>query len=290
MEVSDHIIVLDAGAPIATGLPGEIQVNEQVRKAYLGTGQIIERARKTPLPEKAEIMLKVSGLRAGYGAAPVLQDVTIEVSTGEFIAVLGANGAGKSTLMRSLSGLHRPIEGKVLFIGKDITTWEAHRVSGAGLVLVPEGRQVFPELGVIDNIALGAYTRHDFDDVTEIEAMLERFPSLRKRQTSRAGLLSGGEQQMLSIARGLVARPQVIMLDEPSLGLAPALIEDLFSVLAELRDEGRTILLVDQMAGLALSVADRGYVLESGVVVHEGAAADLKTDKAIEQAYLGSNV
>jgi len=287
MEVSDHIIVLDAGTPIATGLPGEIQANEQVREAYLGTGEIIERARKAPLPEDAKVLLKVGGLRAGYGAAPVLQDLTIEVSTGEFIAVLGANGAGKSTLMRSLSGLHRPIEGTVLFIGKDITTWEAHRVSKAGLVLVPEGRQVFPELGVIDNIRLGAYTRRDFDDVTEVEAMLERFPSLRKRQTSRAGLLSGGEQQMLSIARGLVARPQVIMLDEPSLGLAPALIEDLFSVLAELRDEGRTILLVDQMAGLALSVADRGYVLESGVVVHEGNAAELMNDKSIEQAYLG---
>jgi len=289
MEVSDHIVVLDAGKPIANGLPDEIRQNEQVREAYLGTGEVIERFRKTALPEAAKPMLSAINLEANYGAAPVLQKLNIEVNEGEFVAVLGANGAGKSTLMRSLSGLHRPIDGKVLFIGQDITSWQAHEVSGTGLVLVPEGRQVFPELGVLDNIRLGAYGRDDFDDAAEVEDMLNRFPALRKRQTSRAGLLSGGEQQMLAIARGLVAHPKVIMLDEPSLGLAPALIEDLFSVLAELRDEGRTILLVDQMAGLALSVADRGYVLESGAVVHEGTAAELTSDKSIEQAYLGGS-
>jgi ABC-type branched-subunit amino acid transport system ATPase component/ABC-type branched-subunit amino acid transport system permease subunit len=287
MEVSDHIVVLDAGAPIAAGKPTAIRKNKKVREAYLGTGEVIDRARKAALPETSEIMLGVGGLNAGYGAAPVLQNVDITVGEGEFVAVLGANGAGKSTLMRALSGLHRPIEGNVLFIGKDITTWHAHRVAKQGLVLVPEGRQVFPELGVIDNIQLGAYARDDFDAEAETQAILDRFPALRQRQSSRAGLLSGGEQQMLAIARGLVAKPKVIMLDEPSLGLAPGLIEDLFSVLAELRDEGRTILLVDQMAALALSVADRGYVLESGRVVHEGVAEELKDDKSIEQAYLG---
>lgn len=287
MDASDHIVVLDAGTQIAAGLPEEIQADKRVQEAYLGLGEVIERARKTALPENTAPVLVANNLQAGYGAAPVLQKLNIQVNQGEFVAVLGANGAGKSTLMRSISGLHRPIGGKILFIGKDITTWEAHQVSGAGLVLVPEGRQVFPELGVLDNIRLGAYGRDDFDDVAEVEEMLNKFPALRKRQTSRAGLLSGGEQQMLAIARGLVARPEVIMLDEPSLGLAPALIEDLFSVLSELRDEGRTILLVDQMAALALSVADRGYVLESGAVVHEGTAADLKADERIEQAYLG---
>ncbi len=287
MDASDHIVVLDAGTQIAAGLPDEIKTDKRVQEAYLGLGEVIERARKKVLPENTAPVLVVNNLQAGYGAAPVLQKLNIQVNEGEFVAVLGANGAGKSTLMRSISGLHRPIEGKVLFIGKDITTWEAHQVSDAGLVLVPEGRQVFPELGVLDNIRLGAYGRDDFDDEVEVEEMLNKFPALRKRQTSRAGLLSGGEQQMLAIARGLVARPEVIMLDEPSLGLAPALIEDLFSVLSELRDEGRTILLVDQMAALALSVADRGYVLESGAVVHEGTAADLKADERIEQAYLG---
>lgn len=289
MEVSDHIVVLDAGTPIAAGLPDEIRTNKQVQEAYLGSGAVIERIRKTALPENTKPILIASDLQAGYGAAPVLQKINIQVNEGEFVAVLGANGAGKSTLMHSLSGLHRPINGKVLFIGQDITTWHAHNVSGTGLVLVPEGRQVFPELGVIDNIRLGAYSRDDFDDETEINNMLDRFPALRKRQDSRAGLLSGGEQQMLAIARGLVARPKVIMLDEPSLGLAPALIEDLFTVLAELRDEGLTILLVDQMAALALSVADRGYVLESGKVIHEGTAAELKAEELIEQAYLGGS-
>ncbi|HEC90725.1 MAG TPA: ATP-binding cassette domain-containing protein [Alphaproteobacteria bacterium] len=287
MEVSDHIVVLDAGTPIAAGRPGEIRNNDLVRKAYLGTGEVIERARNTALAGTGDIMLSVGDLSAGYGAAPVLKNVNIQVGKGEFVAVLGANGAGKSTLMRSLSGLHRPVDGNVLFIGEDITTWQAHKIAGKGLVLVPEGRQVFPELSVVDNIRLGAYSRDDYDDGSETEEMLDRFPALRRRRESRAGLLSGGEQQMLAIARGLVARPKVIMLDEPSLGLAPALIEDLFSVLAELRDEGRTILLVDQMAGMALSVADRGYVLESGRVVHEGPAADLKNDKTVEQAYLG---
>ncbi|MDA7948204.1 MAG: branched-chain amino acid ABC transporter ATP-binding protein/permease [Hyphomicrobiaceae bacterium] len=287
MEVSDHIIVLDAGAPIAAGRPAAIRKNKKVREAYLGTGEVIDRARQTAIPEADRPVLDISQLVAGYGAAPVLQDIDLKVGEGEFVTVLGANGAGKSTLMRALSGLHRPVEGRILFIGDDITSWNAYRVARRGLVLVPEGRQVFPELGVDDNIRLGAYARDDFDDAAELEEMLDRFPALRQRRTSRAGLLSGGEQQMLAIARGLVARPDVIMLDEPSLGLAPALIEDLFSVLAELRDEERTILLVDQMAALALSVADRGYVLESGRVVHQGSAKDLKKDKSVEQAYLG---
>ncbi len=155
------------------------------------------------------------------------------------------------------------------------------------LVLVPEGRQVFPELSVVDNILLGGFARRGFDAGAEIERMLTRFPALRARRDNRAGLLSGGEQQMLAIARGLVAGPKVLMLDEPSLGLAPVLINDLYAVLAELRDEGLTILLVDQMAALALSVADRGYVIESGRVVHEGSAEDIRNEPALERAYLG---
>jgi len=286
MDVSDHIVVLDAGTPIASGLPAKIRKDKKVREAYLGTGEVIDRTRKAPAAREGELMLGTKDVSAGYGAAPVLNDVNITVNEGEFVAVLGANGAGKSTLMRALSGLHRPVSGEVLFIGGDITSWQAHRVAGKGLVLVPEGRQVFPELSVVDNIRLGAYSRPAYDDA-EVEALMDRFPALRQRRDSRAGLLSGGEQQMLAIARGLIAKPKVIMFDEPSLGLAPALIEELFSVLAELRDEGRTILLVDQMAALALSVADRGYVLESGRVVHQGTAKALKKDKSVEQAYLG---
>ncbi len=157
-----------------------------------------------------------------------------------------------------------------------------------GYFLVPEGRQVFPELTVLENIRLGAYSRKDFDADKEVEEMLERFPALRARQNSRAGLLSGGEQQMLAVARGLIARPRILLLDEPSLGLAPVIVNTLFSVLADLRDEGITILLVDQMAGLALSVADRGYVLQSGKVVHDGPAAAMQNDPEIEKAYLGT--
>jgi ABC-type branched-subunit amino acid transport system ATPase component len=189
--------------------------------------------------------------------------------------------------MRALSGLHRPIDGTVMLLGNNITTYPAHGIAGAGLVLVPEGRQVFPELSVVDNILLGGFARTDFDAAAEVERMLTRFPALRERRNNRAGLLSGGEQQMLAIARGLVAGPKVLMLDEPSLGLAPVLINDLYAVLAELRDEGMTILLVDQMAALALSVADRGYVIESGRVILEGSAEDIRNEPALERAYLG---
>jgi ABC-type branched-subunit amino acid transport system ATPase component len=212
--------------------------------------------------------------------------VDLALDSGELVAVLGANGAGKSTLMRSLSGTLRPIDGEILFAGREVGTLAAHRVAGKGLVLVPEGRQVFPELSVIDNLRLGAYSRTDCTP-QEVSAMLARFPTIERRKHNRAGLLSGGEQQMLAIARGLIAKPKVLLLDEPSLGLAPALIGELFHVLTDLRDQGMTILLVDQMAALALSVADRGYVIESGAIVHAGAAHELRDDPALERAYLG---
>jgi branched-chain amino acid transport system ATP-binding protein len=203
------------------------------------------------------------------------------------VGVLGANGAGKSTLMSALSGLNRPIGGRVLFLGRRIESNSTNRIVGAGLVLVPEGRQVFPELSVIDNIRLGAYARGATDAEAMSERLLERFPQLKPRRHQRAGLLSGGEQQMLAIARGLIARPAVLMLDEPSLGLAPMLVESLYDLLADLRDEGTTILLVDQMAALALSVADRAYVLQSGTIRQGGSAAELRSDPAVSQAYLG---
>jgi branched-chain amino acid transport system ATP-binding protein len=170
---------------------------------------------------------------------------------------------------------------------RNVTRLEAHRIAASGLALVPEGRQVFPELTVYDNLVLGANSRGDADHEAEIETLLERFPRLRERLHGRAGLLSGGEQQMLSIARGLMAKPRILLLDEPSLGLAPSMINELFEILAELRDEGTTILLVDQMAALALALADRGYVLESGRVVRAGAASALAQDPELEAAYLG---
>jgi ABC-type branched-subunit amino acid transport system ATPase component len=202
--------------------------------------------------------------------------------------VLGANGAGKSTLMRALSGLLRPVGGTIALAGEDIARLPAHRIVARGLVLVPEGRQVFPELSVLDNLRLGAFRRKDAS-AADIEAMLERFPRLRERLHQRAGLLSGGEQQMLAIARGLMGRPRLLLLDEPSLGLAPAVINDLFAALDRLRRESATILLVDQMSGLALALADRAYVLDSGRIAASGPADAIARDGALEKAYLGLN-
>jgi branched-chain amino acid transport system ATP-binding protein len=287
MGISDHIYVLDAGRRIADGPPASVRANADVRKAYLGESDFVGRSRSDAWRPGEEAVLGVENLTASFGAAPVLEGIELSVHDGEMVAVLGANGAGKSTLMRTVAGLHSPDEGSVLFLGRNITSFATSRIAGDGLVLVPEGRQVFPELSVVDNIRLGAYARRDFNVETGVEEMLNRFPKLRERAGNRAGLLSGGEQQMLAIARGLVAGPKILMLDEPSLGLAPQLINELFEVLAQLRDEGITILLVDQMASLALAVADRGYILESGRVVHEGSAREIQEDPALERAYLG---
>jgi ABC-type branched-subunit amino acid transport system ATPase component len=189
--------------------------------------------------------------------------------------------------MRAVAGLLRPVNGAIVLDNKRVDSLPAHRIAASGVALVPEGRQVFPELSVLDNILLGAHTRREVDRERELAALLRRFPRLRERLASRAGLLSGGEQQMLAIARGLMAKPRILLLDEPSLGLAPAIVMELFDVLAELRDAGITILLVDQMATLALAVADRGYVLESGHIVRHDTADALVRDPALEAAYLG---
>jgi branched-chain amino acid transport system ATP-binding protein len=230
-------------------------------------------------------LLQIGRLGAGYGAEPVLKDIDLRVDKGEMVAVLGANGAGKSTLMRAIAGLHRPVSGEIALDGRDLAREPAHRVVRNGAVLVPEGRQVFPELSVLDNLALGAFSRKTWERA-EIDAMLERFPRLRARLHQRAGLLSGGEQQMLAIARGLMARPRLLLLDEPSLGLAPQVANDLFAALDRLRAEAVTILLVDQMAGLALALADRAYVIEGGRIVASGPAAQIAADGALEKAYL----
>jgi ABC-type branched-subunit amino acid transport system ATPase component len=233
-------------------------------------------------------VLSVDRLGAGYGAVNVLRDVDLTLEQGGFIAVLGANGAGKSTLMRALSGLSRPVSGTIRLDQDAIEALPANQIAARGLVLVPEGRQVFPELSVVDNLRLGAYARDSGNTEQQVQVFLDRFPQLQARRNQRAGLLSGGEQQMLAIARGLMARPRVLMLDEPSLGLAPKLVEGLYDLLADLRDEGVTILLVDQTAAMALSVADRAYVLQSGAVAHSGLATELSADAALAQAYLGT--
>jgi ABC-type branched-subunit amino acid transport system ATPase component/ABC-type branched-subunit amino acid transport system permease subunit len=287
MGISDHIVVLDAGKPIAAGTPNVIRHDPKVLAAYLGAAETRVRARLAPWDGPRDAVLTAIDLIAGYGAAPVLQKVNIEVRPGEMVALIGANGAGKSTLMRSVAGLLRPVEGDIILDNSRIERSEAHRIAARGLALVPEGRQVFPELTVYDNLELGANTRGGVDYEAEIAALLTRFPRLRERLHNRAGLLSGGEQQMLAIARGLMAKPRILLLDEPSLGLAPAMINELFDILADLRDEGITILLVDQMAVLALALADRGYVIDSGTIVREDTAVALANDPDVEAAYLG---
>jgi len=288
MGISDTVIVLDAGVVIAAGAPAQVQRDPAVRKAYLGEEAARPVGARTARPA-GEPYLEVGKLHAGYGAEPVLKGVDLQVREREVVAVLGANGAGKSTLMRAIAGLLRPVSGAIAFGGEEVAWLPAHRIAARGVALVPEGRQVFPELSVQHNLELGAYTRGARTDKqisADMAALLERFPRLRERLQQRAGLLSGGEQQMLALARGLMARPKLLLLDEPSLGLAPAVINDLFAALDRLRLESATILLVDQMAGLALGLADRAYVIEGGRIVAAGAASEIARTGALEKAYL----
>ena len=287
MGISDRILAMDAGEPIAFDTPTAIQGNARVIAAYLGEGTLKVDARALEHEPGAMDRLIARDLCAGYGAADVLQSVSLRVGQGEMVALLGANGAGKSTFLRTVAGLMAPTSGRVILDDTPIGGLSPHQIVDRGLALVPEGRQVFPELSVIHNIELGAHRRTERPQPGELEALLTRFPRLRDRLHSPAGLLSGGEQQMMAIARGLMAQPRLLLLDEPSLGLAPAMVEELYAILAELRDEGITILLVDQMASLALGAADRGYILEQGRIVAEGAARDLLNDDALIAAYLG---
>jgi branched-chain amino acid transport system ATP-binding protein len=283
MSISDEIVVLDAGRRIAAGAPAVVRSDPAVKAAYLGTATLTR-----PAPSRAAwpTLLDVRELGAGYGPLAVLDQVGLQVDRGETIAVLGPNGAGKSTLMKALSGLIRPVKGTIGFGGAELVRLPAHLVARAGLILVPEGRQVFPQLTVAENLRLGATRRSDFE-LAEIETMLDRFPRLRPRLHTAAGLLSGGEQQMLAVARGLLARPDMLLLDEPSLGLAPAVAAELFGQFMRLRDEGMTLLIVDQMADHVLAIADRGYVLGGGSVVAQGRAAELR-GATLDDAYLGA--
>jgi branched-chain amino acid transport system ATP-binding protein len=232
-------------------------------------------------------MLRVENLHTYYGAIAALKGISLHVPPGKVIALVGANGAGKSTTLNSISGLVQPRSGKIFFKEQDITGWRADSVASLGLVQVPEGRQILAPLSVEENLLLGAYTRRDRAAHKDLIKIYQRFPRLEERRNQLAGLLSGGEQQMLAIGRALMARPQLLMMDEPSLGLAPLIVQEVFNIIGELKEQGSTILLVEQNARKALQIADYAYVLEGGEVVKEGPAAELKDDPRIVEAYLG---
>jgi branched-chain amino acid transport system ATP-binding protein len=233
--------------------------------------------------------LQVEQLAVNYGAVQAVQDVSLEVGEGEIVTLIGANGAGKTTVLNTLSGLQRPRSGGARFGELDLAKASPQQIVRAGLVQVPEGREILSRLSVEDNLLLGGWTRADRAAVGQaVEDMMTRFPILRERRRLAAGLLSGGEQQMLAIARAMIGRPRLLLLDEPSLGLAPQLAEDIFALVQFLREEGTTILLVEQNARRALELADRAYVIETGRVVLSGPAAQLRHDPDVQAAYLGT--
>ena len=233
-------------------------------------------------------MLELKGVEVRYGEVQALHGVSIRVDAGETVVLVGANGAGKSTTLRAISSLVPCTKGEIIFDGQRIDKLAAHRLVQLGVIHVPEGRQVFPQMTVSENLYLGAYFCHDSKERNRrLDRVLRLFPILSTRRHQSAGTLSGGEQQMLAIGRGLMANPRLLMLDEPSLGLAPALVDGIFDVLIELNREGTTLLLVEQNANVALSIADRGYVLETGTIVKQGMAGDLLDDEEVRQAYLG---
>jgi branched-chain amino acid transport system ATP-binding protein len=233
-------------------------------------------------------LLRLDGLRAGYGPIEALRGLDLEVREGELVCLLGANGAGKSSTLRAISGLLRARSGRIVFDGREIQTLEPSEILRAGIAHCPEGRRVFPHLTVEENLAIGAYVRRDRAAIAEdLDRVYSHFPILAERLRQAAGTLSGGEQQMLAIGRALMARPRLILFDEPSLGLAPTVVETTFGIIANIRRAGTTVLMVEQNAYLALRMADRGYVMETGRIVLHGVAADLLHDDHVRAAYLG---
>jgi len=239
-------------------------------------------------------MLKIKNLEAGYGKLKVLHKISMHISPGEIVTIIGANGAGKTTLLGAISGLLRNRSGEIFFDKQDIGSLPAEDIVFMGCSLVPEGRQVFATMTVKENLLLGAYVMHKknrkHSAQNDLDRMYNLFPRLKEREKQLAGTLSGGEQQMLAIARALMAGPRLIMMDEPSMGLAPLIVKDIFAIIKRLREEGNTVLLVEQNAKAALGIADRGYVVETGRIILQGGAEDLLSNRDVQRAYLGRDL
>ena len=236
----------------------------------------------------AEIMLKIDNIHVYYGAIHALKGVSLEVHKGEIVTLIGANGAGKSTTLRTVSGLLAPKSGGISFLGENIAGMPAHEIVKHGISQVPEGRRIFAEMSVQENLEMGAFTRKDKAGMEkDFEIVYNRFPRLKERRKQQAGTLSGGEQQMLAMGRALMSRPKLLLLDEPSMGLAPLLIKEIFSIIEDINREGTTVLLVEQNANMALSIAHRAYVMETGRITLQGAAKELAASEDVRKAYLG---
>ena len=231
-------------------------------------------------------MLRVENLKVNFGGIEAVKGISFEVNEGEIVTLIGSNGAGKSTTLRAISGLVKPSDGRITFEGEDITKMGTSEIVSRGITLCPEGRRIFPDLTVIENIRIGAYLRND-DLSQDIDKCHRLFPILKEREKQLAGTLSGGEQQMLAVARSLMSRPKIMMLDEPSLGLAPLIVKDIFNILKEINEEGVTILLIEQNANMALRIADKAYVLETGTIAMQGKGKELLDNPKIKEAYLG---
>jgi ABC-type branched-subunit amino acid transport system ATPase component len=306
MGVCTRVAVLNFGKKIADSTPEEVSTDTGVIKAYLGTGgerevssapgasgvdeavEVVEAAATSKaVAEPENAMLDVRDLSVSYGAVNAVRGASLRVARGEVVALIGANGAGKSTILNTLSGLIRPSSGTATFDGLDLTTASPSVIVRRGLIQVPEGREILARQTVLENLELATWARRDGAVAKEIEAAMKRFPILGERRSLRAGSLSGGEQQMLAIARGLLARPRLLLLDEPSLGLAPQMVDEVFAAIEEIHKDGTTILLVEQNALRALAIADRAYVIETGQILLTGSGDELLHNPAVRRAYLG---
>jgi branched-chain amino acid transport system ATP-binding protein len=293
MAICDRLTVLNFGRKIAEGTPQEIQKNPEVMEAYLGSSSLAERQEKrSGNCQDGPTLLELENVTAAYGEIPAIKDISLKVQRGEMVAILGANGAGKSTTLRAISGLFPRLKGVIKFEGKEIHKLQPHRVASLGIAHVPEGRKIFPGLTVYENleIASTAAPRQGYDFRKTLSEIYDLFPALKERSAQLGWSLSGGEQQMLAIARGLISKPKILILDEPSLGIAPKLVESIFAWIEKIHQQGTTILLVEQNAQLALATVDRAYVLAEGRVVQAGTAAELMETDVIREAYLGGAI